>query len=921
MSDGEIHLPEFDLGTKTWVTTVYDGDGSVLMEEQRFQEEDCGMDLFINESVQDVALGNCIAQYFESAQRLYMFWNGLDSARSLFCVPSHRRIVFRGENTGDFTFLCVAVVRDKTILWCSICDTHMNVLDQVAICSPAFHGQLDAMSFGELETTFETGKVQCLHKQALQVCMTLRDFNCRLTNSPPRLYDACTESAGAVEKLEGLFGKTLLYKCYAVLCMNNLRCYNDWAVVSVNVKTQKFRCRLCLRSACSHTESLRRFHYNGEHVLRREDRLDSVPGGEFPVNVETGKLCISPDCMSFSAQTHRVNEEEDASLVVRTLQLSAGHNSVIRIERDGKMTTSAEEGCSDWSVYTGRILFSTFDIHQVNEHEEAIGLELPGLLKMRTAWFTVELLRKWWSTWILAPTNYRAFWKVQVFFYGNQSLSRLSTDVCHKLFTNHRSTFRKACINFEILCDVEYDHAFGGACEDECKHLVMDGTYGGFQKNLLHFDYVWKEDQPKRLDLHLWSPLHGVASFFELSREDFYVDAPMVDKKVIETEENALQKLLYKFAQRENVYDKKKTKVVRTRSGMTLKQLVETKEALTKLQNGNLRMLSFFLEDAEAIEVTIRKEKVVHFFCRCTHLAKLLEALASTYSVMGVIQISFHERLQTLLSYYGNGEDSLLGDSYKKFEDEKKTIMFEAPLIYNVLEQHTNKWNDYLPQAIVFLLQCIMRLQRQYSDDLPAPSHYRSLEGEEDDDYYSTGMYYPGMPLRRTIPSNLKDISASSYSACNKHYPGSNGATPGIFKIFCLDCQRQVGFHVQKWSESCRTPFEIIRSRWLFAPSLICYDNACNFSNYALAREPEWFGSSKFIIDYLHSKGHVRCSPAHSPYVHDNLLRSLNTQQCEQSNSRHSQAFRTQTYFMTQTMFLFHVRLHMFFHQIRTFHE
>lgn len=72
----------------------------------------------------------------------------------------------------------------------------------------------------------------------------------------------------------------------------------------------------------------------------------------------------------------------------------------------------------------------------------------------------------------------------------------------------------KAAMNFQILVDVTYENHFGGACEEECKRLVVDGTYGGFQNKRLNFSYKWKKEQPNKLDSHLWSPFWISVSVF-----------------------------------------------------------------------------------------------------------------------------------------------------------------------------------------------------------------------------------------------------------------------------------------------------------------------------------------------------------------------------------------------------------------------
>jgi hypothetical protein len=41
------------------------------------------------------------------------------------------------------------------------------------------------------------------------------------------------------------------------------------------------------------------------------------------------------------------------------------------------------------------------------------------------------------------------------------------------------------------------------------------------------------------------------------------------------------------------------------------------------------------------------------------------------------------------------------------------------------------------------------------------------------------------------------------------------------------------------------------------APSLIIYDNCCNFHNYCLGRDALFFENSRFVVDRLHWKNHT----------------------------------------------------------------
>jgi hypothetical protein len=130
-------------------------------------------------------------------------------------------------------------------------------------------------------------------------------------------------------------------------------------------------------------------------------------------------------------------------------------------------------------------------------------------------------------------------------------------------------------------------------------------------------------------------------------------------------------------------------------------------------------------------------------------------------------------------------------------------------------------------------------------------------------------------------------------------------------------------------SESPRTLFELFFTRWLVAPEVVCYDNACTFFRLDIGTRADWsflsacpgnahkfclareytfllicfssactvrlsrdasvrcrysfFKKTKFVIDKLHYHSHKRCSPVYNPYSHVDLD-DANTQLAEQFN-------------------------------------
>ena len=103
--------------------------------------------------------------------------------------------------------------------------------------------------------------------------------------------------------------------------------------------------------------------------------------------------------------------------------------------------------------------------------------------------------------------------------------------------------------------------------------------------------------------------------------------------------------------------------------------------------------------------------------------------------------------------------------------------------------------------------------------------------------------------------------SAKDFATCSKEYRPSRkaGLSAGVLGLWCIHGHSQ-GFHILKACEGRNDVFSSIYCYFERAPEVIVYDFACSLSSYAMVREPGFFGSTRFLIDELHSKGHSRCS-------------------------------------------------------------
>jgi hypothetical protein len=132
-----------------------------------------------------------------------------------------------------------------------------------------------------------------------------------------------------------------------------------------------------------------------------------------------------------------------------------------------------------------------------------------------------------------------------------------------------------------------------------------------------------------------------------------------------------------------------------------------------------------------------------------------------------------------------------------------------------------------------------------------------------------SGVFFPGRPVVR----NLKqvDIGSSSEGKCTKNYQSNTRLGSGIVLFWCAKHRVCLGWVFLKKAESLEIVYQTLLTRFPVMPKVICYDNACNLSEYCYNRAPRYentlnnnyysfFINSIFIVDGFHYKGHVNCS-------------------------------------------------------------
>ena len=129
--------------------------------------------------------------------------------------------------------------------------------------------------------------------------------------------------------------------------------------------------------------------------------------------------------------------------------------------------------------------------------------------------------------------------------------------------------------------------------------------------------------------------------------------------------------------------------------------------------------------------------------------------------------------------------------------------------------------------------------------------------------------------------------------------------------VRCAKHSIAIGFHLCKTGEGVNDAVSAVYCHWKKAPSIMIGDNNCKSHTYAMIREPIWWKYTVYVIDWLHSLGHKRCTPNYwiSRFKDTSVLyRILNDMGAEQRN-RHHNRIKRQSKYMKLSTFMFLQRL------------
>ncbi|KAJ7585730.1 hypothetical protein C8J56DRAFT_1053034 [Mycena floridula] len=227
--------------------------------------------------------------------------------------------------------------------------------------------------------------------------------------------------------------------------------------------------------------------------------------------------------------------------------------------------------------------------------------------------------------------------------------------------------------------------------------------------------------------------------------------------------------------------------------------------------------------------------------------------------------------------------------------EELATKMLLIPALMNSLELELRIHDEYGDELLGLCRWLELRAKATYADLVA--KHEGPLPDQqimEEQSWKQTGCCY-SMPQLRHRPRYPKIKQDQRYEGsekrggnCSKYYAryGKKGLTGGIMAPWCTH-SIAYGFHCIPIGEGRNDVFAAMVTRWPKAPEMVVYDFACALGPYCMAREPQFFVNTQFVIDTFHTSGHKKCS--HAAFLQtytavDPRLQTLNSSAAECGN-------------------------------------
>lgn len=289
-------------------------------------------------------------------------------------------------------------------------------------------------------------------------------------------------------------------------------------------------------------------------------------------------------------------------------------------------------------------------------------------------------------------------------------------------------------------------------------------------------------------------------------------------------------------------------------------------------------------------------------------VAKIFWLLSSSVrsSLSAVFPTRYHLHLKEVCNQFkdGRGSGTLL--------EEVRFYLQEGADLLSICQDM-----GIIDMGADFLLELVQLTEKVHAGDrntppaVPQPGTYNPPSGTA---YYFSehGCQVRKKPFYKIDKDgeDKEEADVDQHGLCRKNYPKvSLGGYGYMFLYFCPEHGSCYGFHLVEGGEGRKDAFSPIFKYKETPPKDIFYDNACQFSQYSLNREPDFWKMVRIFHDIFHSFNHICGDVFLSTRVRG---LNVNTEICEQFNSfiqcvKYSSVKMTQAHFMLYLQFMVYV--------------
>jgi hypothetical protein len=404
-------------------------------------------------------------------------------------------------------------------------------------------------------------------------------------------------------------------------------------------------------------------------------------------------------------------------------------------------------------------------------------------------------------------------------------------------FTSHK-TFRKAFFAWICKMKIDFREHVDPFCGEDPKRLACDGTHLGITaKQMIKLKKPVTSEDKEEIAL----PLH--------KRND----------RLFLKDDEAREYLL--FQAKRALGEAKEIPEKYTGASLLYNNQNLTTQLNSLQKPGIVAMMVNFLN----------RER--HCVNSCAQIFKLL-CSSNKSSLTAIFPFAFHKHLQDVCAEFLAGRGTA-----KDLRGVRKYL----PPAATLLEAY-KKAQKPMQEAVNFLLQLLELTTGIHEKDRETDTPEKHIEGTYNpSDGCAFYFHKHGCKVRELPKYEVGDESYTKHD-CKKLYPKiSMGGYGYMFLYFCPEHGHCYGFHLIMSSEGRKDAFYPLLKYKLTPPTDLFYDNACQFSEYSLNREPWYAKFIRFWHDIFHSFTH-KCGDAFKSKRVEGL-QGVNSEICEQFNA------------------------------------